>query len=542
MRRAPKENRNPRCSAESMVAAAQRAPTWVVVSGLFLFGLALRVGDLDAMVNSDMYYLWSVRTVRFMRALQEADFANTYQSHHPGVTLMWIVGLVWWAFDLLRTPIQLHPEKIQIAVWPIVLFGSWVAAATYPLLKRLLGHSLRSAGFFAAALLASEPLWIAHSRNSHLDVLATGFAWLAILSALIAKREHRIRWAIGCGLLLGLALLSKISTAGYALGIAAVYLYDGIRRPSTLVRQSTFVAIIATTAALTVLTLWPALLTFPVTTLLRWHHGLLNEVSKAIPFMLFGTAGKLIVPSWVYGVFIAFLVTPEFYLPGIVGCVFLAKTQRSLNRFLLELLLVTLPLAYLVMSSNNVGLRNIILVLPILATLTGLVVVYAWRWLYSRIPHRAVLVAISVLLLVGTGRVARIVALYPLPITYCSGWLGVDCAEVFHVGWGEGMKEAAAFIARYAKERQIDSSKLSVYGSGYAPIVRVWTPVAVSKTVEQADLLIDYAPDWQRKGDRAKAISSYTATQGLLPLHEVILNERSYVKIYRGPHLDLTTE
>jgi hypothetical protein len=301
-------------------------------------------------------------------------------------------------------------------------------------------------------------------------------------------------------------------------------------------------AIIAATAGFTVLTLWPALLTFPVTTVLRWHHGLINEVSKAIPFMLFGTAGKLIVPSWVYGVFIAFLVTPEFYLPGIVGCVFLVKTQRSLHRFLLELLLVTFPLAYLVMSSNNVGTRNIILVLPILATLTGLVVVFAWRGLNSRMPRRAALVAMSVLLFVGIGRVARVVALYPLPITYCSGWLGVDCAKVFHIGWGEGMKEAAAFIADFALERGLDSSKLSVYGSGYAPIVRVWTPVAVSKTVEQADLLIDYAPDWQRKGERAAAIAAYATTHGLLPLHEVILNERSYVKIYRGPHLDSVIE
>ena len=59
----------------------------------------------------------------------------------------------------------------------------------------------------------------------------------------------------------------------------------------------------------------------------------------------------------------------------------------------------------------------------------------------------------------------------------------------------------------------------------------------VSRTVGQADLLVDYSPDWQREGTRAMEIAAYVREHRLKPLHEVILSGRAYVRIYAGPRL-----
>ena len=515
-----------------------RASSGRIALGLFLFSLLLRVGDFDAMVNTDMYFIWSARIVRFMDGLASGNLTATYQSHHPGVTLMWLVGLVWRTMGVLKLPIALHPEKVQMAVWPIALVGSLFPALSYPLLLKLLGTRRRFAVFFVALLLATEPLLVAHSRNPHLDILATTFAWFAVFLSLISKRDNSYLSAIAGGVCLGLALLSKISTAGFALGIAAVYLIDCLRFRSTARRRFRQLTTIVVVSLVTVVALWPALWVAPIETLVRLHHGLTHEVEKAIPFMLFERAGTMVVPFWVYGLFVVFLVTPEAWIPGVFGGLFLSKAQLGLRRFLFDLSVVSAPLLFLVMRSNNVGVRNTILFLPLFAILSALVIGEVYEYLSRRSLRWAFVCSLVFLVGVVGGRTMRLISLYPLPITYCSRWTGIECSNVFHVGWGEGMKETAAFIQDYKRVHYSDSKLLSIYGSGYAPIVRVWTDVKVVSKVEDAHLLVDYAPDWQRRGKRATVIASYAEKRNLEPLFEVVLAGRPYVRIYSGPRID----
>jgi hypothetical protein len=509
---------------------------WAIAFALFALSLSVRLGDLDAMVNSDIYYLWSARTVRFMEALRTGNWANTYQSHHPGVTLMWILGTTWTLFDLLQVPIQLHPEKVAVAVVPIVIIGSLFVALCYPVLLRLLGPTHKPAAGFFCLLLATEPLLVAHARNPHLDILANSFAWLAIFSALLARREASYRWALLGGVLLGLALMSKISTAGFALGIAAVFLVDCYRNPQALRRQLPLLAIIAVIAFVTVVLIWPALWAAPLETLARHRRGLTQEVEKAVPFMLFGKAGVQVVPWWVYGIFVVFLVTPEFWIPGILSIPLIFRAEGRARSAVVQIGIVNIPLLYLLFRSNNVGVRNTLLFLPLLALLTALAFEQLWRWLARQ---KALWLRITPLAMVGVllvSRIVRLASLYPLPITYCSRWTTVECSTVFHLGWGEGMKEAAAFVDRYANLRSSSAEPVQIFGSGYAPVMATWTKVAVAGQIEKAELLVDYAPEWQRAGGRSKLIAAYAKEHELPLIHVVNLQGRDYVRIYRGPN------
>jgi hypothetical protein len=61
---------------------------------LFVAAWLPRVVQLDAFVTPDERR-WLQRSANFSYALQEGDFVSTYQTGHPGVTVMWagVLGL-----------------------------------------------------------------------------------------------------------------------------------------------------------------------------------------------------------------------------------------------------------------------------------------------------------------------------------------------------------------------------------------------------------------------------------------------------------------
>lgn len=506
---------------------------WLLGLLILALSVAVRVGELDAMVNVDMYLFWSRRVVQFMQGVTTGEFALTCQSHHPGVTFMWLTGLLWKSFGVLDAP--LDPVKVRLAVMPVVTLGSLFPVATFGLLVKLLGRSRVLVALFVALLFATEPLFVAHSRNAHLDVMVTSFSWVAVLCALIAKRRGSMAWAVTSGVCLGLALLTKLSAAGYALGIALVFGASVIDAGERRARQIVLLTLIVVCSAATVVVSWPALWISPIAVLERLHQGLTTEVDKIGPFMFLGETGRLRLPFWIYGVFLVMLVTPEFFLPGL-GLLATAKRLKGPTReFAFDAILASAPLIVLVLRSHHVGNRYLIPMLPIFGTLAGIGLAEFVTWLGETArPRWMRLAAESVIPVLVVARVARLVALYPLPITYCSSWTGLDCGALFHIGWGEGMKQAAQYVAGVAAERAYPE-KLTIYGSAYASTMSVWAPLKTTKDLSQAHLLVWYLPDQQRQVPIARAIEEQIQNNHLSPLYEVKLNGRTYVTLYPGP-------
>jgi 4-amino-4-deoxy-L-arabinose transferase-like glycosyltransferase len=530
---------------------------WLIPIGILALSVALRVGDLDAMVNVDMYYQWSKRIVRFITAVEQGDLAGTYQSHHPGVTFMWLVGLLWKWRGVVNAPFDV--AKAKMAVWPVLVVGSCFPVLNYGLLRRLLGRRARWMAATAGMLFATEPLFVAHSRNAHLDIMVTTFSWCAVLSALIAKRELSRRWAIVCGIALGLALLTKLSAAGYALGIAAVFLV-AIAQPrrerasneapngaignasvsNTEHRQRLLLVLLSIVGAalLTVIALWPALWSGPHVVVARTAQGLATEVGKVREFMLFGESGKLRLPFWIYLLIAGYLATPEFLGAGLGLFAWRKRLTPPSRQFIRDGLLATAPLILLISRSNHVELRYVIPMLPVFGTLSAMAIVQCGGYLSMRLTHTAVqawvrptLVTLWGALLVS--RTLRVAALYPLPITYCAGWTGIDCSSVFRIGWSEGLKEAAQHVARQSAQRGYAAT--TVFGGAYTGILRMWTPIVVTNDLSEAQLIMHYLPDWQRNNLPSRSITEYLKAHPRQPLAEVKLQGRTYVQLYAGP-------
>lgn len=507
-------------------------PTLAVL--LFLLALGLRVTELDAMVNVDMYHLWSKRIVRFMAGLSSGELASTYQSHHPGVVFMWLAGLVWKAMGVLQMP--LDPQKLVQATLPVALIGAVFPLASFLLMRRILGRKNDALAYIVGALIATEPLFIAHSRNAHLDMLVTALSWTALLAAIVAERERSQRWAMGCGVLLGLALLTKLAAAGFALGIAAMFFRTVAGRSrDERQRQLWLLIVIAATSALVFVLLWPALWVSPFETIAKLFFGVHQEMDKTSDFMLLGETGKLRLPLWTYGLFLIFLVTPEFLGFAAIGGFLARRADPRVRTFALDTVVATVPLIVLLVGSARIGNRYLIPTLPLLGTLSGIGMMGAWTRMEGHVrAHWRRVVAAGLLLVLFGARTARAVALHPLPITYCSGWTGRDCTDVFHVGWGEGLKEASVIVNEQAKLRGW-SAPAKVYGTGYASLMRVWTPISSTKTFSDAQLLVDYLPDRQRRLQPALAIAEFVKAGGHAPLGEVRIAGRVYVRIFPGP-------
>lgn len=93
---------------------------------IFLFFLAWlpRALALDAYVSPDERK-WLARSANFAYALSHADFAQTFQREHPGVTVMWagMLGLL-----------SVYPDYPQEApgyfTWERENFEAWIEANT----------------------------------------------------------------------------------------------------------------------------------------------------------------------------------------------------------------------------------------------------------------------------------------------------------------------------------------------------------------------------------------------------------------------------
>jgi hypothetical protein len=199
------------------------AKQWIVALGLFLLALGPRAFGLGVFITPDERR-WIERSVQFFSALSVGDFADTFQTGHPGVTTKWTgtVGLLakylsqagkpsltsLWAF-LETVPLRpsVSTEYLPVMRFPTVLLTSACVLAVYLMVRRMFGDRV---ALLSGVLLALDPLYLSHSRVIHHDALATTFMTLAVLSFLICAWHGRWRtFLFLSGLAAGLSFLSK---------------------------------------------------------------------------------------------------------------------------------------------------------------------------------------------------------------------------------------------------------------------------------------------------------------------------------------------
>jgi hypothetical protein len=238
---------------------------------IFMLALVPRLPDLGVFVGPDETS-WVKRSDSFARALADGDLARTYQSGHPGVTLLWLELPVSWGYrdaPANPAPVEEAEDEENAPSAPmtelatkrttVALVNAVVVALAALMLRGLFGSGV---GWVAGFLLAFDPFLLTESRAVRSEGMVTSFGMLALLALLLVLKRPRPAWAALAGLLTGLALLSKVSAVALLPVGALVTIMAplGSRRAAQLMSLAAW----AGGTVLVIVLLWPALWVAPL--------------------------------------------------------------------------------------------------------------------------------------------------------------------------------------------------------------------------------------------------------------------------------------
>ncbi|OGC57551.1 hypothetical protein A3H26_03250 [candidate division WWE3 bacterium RIFCSPLOWO2_12_FULL_36_10] len=201
----------------------------VFVASFFLTRLP-RLGNDE--INPDTTN-WYFRSGQFVSALKSGQFSNTYQHYHPGVTLMWIMGV---ATETLK---QISPtDKVlnHINFEDFHFFNKLFMIFIQLTLSLILIYFLSKLfGFvksiFTVLLFSLEPFFVGNSRFLHLDVLLTFFVFLGLVLTFLSLKKFKLSTVFLSGLFLSLAFLTKsIGIGALLFGILFSIFYFLVKR------------------------------------------------------------------------------------------------------------------------------------------------------------------------------------------------------------------------------------------------------------------------------------------------------------------------
>jgi hypothetical protein len=462
----------------------------LIVVPLFLLSLFVRLEALDVFITPDELK-WTCRSINFYRALQQGDFAQTFQKGHPGVITMWIgvpaMGVdptAEW-LEVCRIPsttvmMESAPQDFFANLASLLfagrravaLFTSLSLVGIYLLTRKLLGQKI---AILATLLIAFDPFFLAHSRFLHLDAVTTSLMTLSLLSLLVCLEQKQARgYLIFSGVMAGWAAINKSPAAFLAPFSILLIVVIGLRKRWRLPRIARLGAIWGLTAGLAGFLVWPALWVNPWGTIRQvLDMAIFHTTHPHTNFNYFwGNPCPDPGPAF-YPVATLFRLTPwsvvglllavaamfrsfrqdrggnpryggsqrfpllTFWVYALLFMTFMAAGQKKFDRYLLPIF----PVLDIIAA---VGFAKLIDWLAVgVASLIKLEQLSPWK--QSTISS-GVLALTSLGLLVLPAVFVRPYAPYYLP--YYNPLLGGTkrATEVLLVGWDEGLDEAARYM------------------------------------------------------------------------------------------------
>ena len=408
--------------------------------------------------------------------------------------------------DMLRG-LAANPVRLDVLPWlrlPIVVACALGILGIYLLARRSLGDRVALLG---AVLLSLDPFFLAHSRVLALDALLATFITLAWLALMAGIRGGQRRYLVLSGLAIGLAILTKspaLVMGPLMAGWPVLARLRAARRPPVAgARPALLRAILldlcslGLPAALIVFLLWPALWVAPLSTLGRvWAlmtvygqggHELGNfwlgqEVTQPGPAFYPAVLLWRTTPVTLLGLLLAVVaaaglpavrfatararrpgaVSPASPLPPVDrGPDPQPATQAGLERQSVTALFVFVLWFGLILSTGDKKFdRYLLPVFPAVDFLAawGLAAGAGWlaarfrdggkeRWPGVAARIRGSLPLVGAVLLTGV-QAMSVLAARPTYLTAYNPLAGGmrTASQVFIVGWGEGLAEAAAYL------------------------------------------------------------------------------------------------
>jgi hypothetical protein len=524
---------------------------------IVIFALALwpRILDLNVFVGPDEFY-WLEGSAKFTGALASGDLAQTYHAGQPGVTLMWIETLESWlrygrdwlnnsadwaaAVGATEDMATLASKRQVVGVANAALVALCVL-----LVCRVFDYRV---AWLTGFLLAFDPFVLTESRALRTEGLLTGLATLALLALLLYQAAPRLHYAVLSGVLLGLALLSKVSAISLlpigALVIGAGPFFEQGFSPKER-RQKALLALLvwAGVSAVTIIALWPALWVGPIQVARQMYEFLNIRVVEGEgggkSFFLGQAYLKDDPGSLFYPVVLLYRTGPVLWL-GLALLVAAWPTRwlsRQIKVAVGIMLLYLIPYLILITLSELKFDRYVIPMLPTLNIIAALGLVAAWQWLTARDSRQSKIQAMAWLLalLVLGGQIALALPHHPYYYTFWNPLLGGirRAAQILPVGiGGEGLDRVAAYLNTLPRMENLkvasaNSQKLRpLYRGKTIPLDNVdgrWV---------QADYVSIYISQLQR-GKHDPAIINYLQRQK--SIQTVTLYGLEYAWLYPGP-------
>jgi len=225
-------------------------------------------------INVDQF-LWYDRTEKFFKAISEGKFASTYQQYHPGVTLMYLIGLgrlVYQKFtgdysswaDITYENFGTYNFYTKLFV---VIFCLLIIFYSAFVIYKITSSRKMSLAFLF--LLFLESYYVGLIRNLHMDGILSVLIFSSVLSYYYGARSKLLKYVIFSGILFGLGLLTKSPSIFILPFCGIIFLSLFIKRKEDrkwLVQKTVIWALIA---GLVFFALFPAMWVVPLDTLRR---------------------------------------------------------------------------------------------------------------------------------------------------------------------------------------------------------------------------------------------------------------------------------
>jgi len=213
-------------SSAFSIMRIRRKTLFLVFIAFFIF-FAPRIVSLGWDIAGIDASAWRPRMWKFVDAVREREFKDTYQKYHPGVMLMGLSGFSEAAFEKfaefkvgrnLRYEPKYYPVRHFVAKFPLVLVISLLGAFSFYCIREITNTKY---AFIFSLLLSFEVFFLGISRFLHLSALTAMFMILSFLVMyMYLKVESRTFYFLLSSSLVGLACLTKVN--GSLVGIANI--------------------------------------------------------------------------------------------------------------------------------------------------------------------------------------------------------------------------------------------------------------------------------------------------------------------------------
>ena len=533
---------------------------------LFLLASLVRLSDLTDFITTDEAYHWITRTERFYAGLQQGRWADTFQTGHPGVSIMWLGSIslmLEQAFARSDTTTATQvPVLLAHLAWlrtAPAFFEALLVPVAYVLLRLLIQ---RPAALCASLLWACSPYLIAHSRLLHLDALLSSCVTMSILFLLcrFAYPQRGSLFLVLSAVFAGFALLTKapalillpyigllmfwaawlVHTAGlinisqsFRLAFLLQMLWQALR----------LYGIWLSLTLLLVILLWPALWVDPGLALGRYISEISDNGGRPNGDGQFFLGQAIADPGLAfYPMANLFRSTPATLLGWLIGMfallqkgtkIYLYEHRSVFSRRHVFIALAAFALFWtLVMSLGPKKFdRYVLPAWPALLILAGA----GWGWLFhalwaarQRMQRIAFLTLASIALI---SEIGQLLWYHPYYLSYYNPLFGGGrtAQNLFLIGWGEGMDQVGAYL------RSRPDLQYGPVLSALGPTLQPFIPVDVRDVDDFGKIPANYVVVYLESVQRAANPPLYAALQTTQPLHTVRIHGIDYARIYQLP-------